>query len=97
MVFTLTIEAGLRAYDRGWDRQGIRLVVFGTVVFAAILTSYRYLSLEMAAHPWVFGPLIMLSMASVIFGYVRTTRRWERAAVPVHLPEQRREPQPELV
>ncbi|WP_405715406.1 DUF5933 domain-containing protein [Streptomyces xanthophaeus] len=97
VVFTLTIEAGLRAYDRGWDRQGIRLVVFGTVVFAAILTSYRYLSLEMAAHPWVFGPLIMLSMASVIFGYVRTTRRWERAAVPVHLPEQRREPQPELV
>ncbi|MGW6872170.1 DUF5933 domain-containing protein [Streptomyces xanthophaeus] len=97
VVFTLTIEAGLRAYDRGWDRQGIRLVVFGTVVFAAILTSYRFLSLEMAAHPWVFGPLIMLSMASVIFGYVRTTRRWERAAVPVHLPEQRREPQPELV
>ncbi|MEU9105688.1 DUF5933 domain-containing protein [Streptomyces xanthophaeus] len=97
VVFTLTIEAGLRAYDRGWDRQGIRLVVFGTVVFAAILTSYRYLSLEMAAHPWVFGPLIMLSMAAVIFGYVRTTRRWERAAVPVHLPEQRREPQPELV
>ncbi|GHI85030.1 phosphatase PAP2 family protein [Streptomyces xanthophaeus] len=97
VVFTLTIEAGLRAYDRGWDRQGIRLVVFGTVVFAAILTSYRYLSSEMAAHPWVFGPLIMLSMASVIFGYVRTTRRWERAAVPVHLPEQRREPQPELV
>ncbi|MFG2752059.1 phosphatase PAP2 family protein [Streptomyces xanthophaeus] len=97
VVFTLTIEAGLRAYDRGWDRQGIRLVVFGTVVFAAILTSYRYLSSEMAAHPWVFGPLIMLSMVSVIFGYVRTTRRWERAAVPVHLPEQRREPQPELV
>ncbi|MGW6937508.1 phosphatase PAP2 family protein [Streptomyces xanthophaeus] len=97
VVFTLTIEAGLRAYDRGWDRQGIRLVVFGTVVFASILTSYRYLSSEMAAHPWVFGPLIMLSMASVIFGYVRTTRRWERAAVPVHLPEQRREPQPELV
>ncbi|MGW7135063.1 DUF5933 domain-containing protein [Streptomyces xanthophaeus] len=97
VVFTLTIEAGLRAYDRGWDRQGIRLVVFGTVVFAAILTSYRYLSSEMAAHPWVFGPLIMLSMASVIFGYVRTTRRWERTAVPVHLPEQRREPQPELV
>ncbi|MFD7097533.1 DUF5933 domain-containing protein [Streptomyces xanthophaeus] len=97
VVFTLTIEAGLRAYDRGWDRQGIRLVVFGTVVFAAILTSYRFLSLEMAAHPWVFGPLLMLSMASVIFGYVRTTRRWERAAVPVHLPEQRREPQPELV
>ncbi|MFD8949708.1 DUF5933 domain-containing protein [Streptomyces xanthophaeus] len=97
VVFTLTIEAGLRAYDRGWDRQGIRLVVFGTVVFAAILTSYRFLSSEMAAHPWVFGPLIMLSMVSVIFGYVRTTRRWERAAVPVHLPEQRREPQPELV
>ncbi|WCD90802.1 hypothetical protein KPP03845_107231 [Streptomyces xanthophaeus] len=97
VVFTLTIEAGLRAYDRGWDRQGIRLVVFGTVVFAAILTSYRYLSSEMAAHPWVFGPLIMLSMVSVIFGYVRTTRRWERAAVPVLLPEQRREPQPELV
>ncbi|MFG2988947.1 phosphatase PAP2 family protein [Streptomyces sp. NPDC048257] len=98
VVFTLTIEAGLRAQARGWDRAGIRLVVHGAVVFAALLVSYRYLSMELAGHPWVFGPLIVLAMASVIYGYVRTTRLWERqAAASAQLPAPRREPQPELV
>ncbi|QES47210.1 hypothetical protein DEJ50_04535 [Streptomyces venezuelae] len=100
VVFTLTIETALRAQARGWDRSGIRLTVYGAVVFAALLVSYRYLSVEMADLPWVFGPLVMLSMISMIYGYVRTTRRWDRtdaAAPAVHLPGQRREQQPELV
>jgi hypothetical protein len=63
VVFTLTIEAALRSQERGWDRSGIQLVAYGTVVFAALLVSYRYLPMEMARHPWVFGPLLMLAMA----------------------------------
>ncbi|MGY0062998.1 phosphatase PAP2 family protein [Streptomyces sp. LZ34] len=93
VVFTLTIEAALRSLDRGWDRSGIQLVTYGTTVFAALLVSYRYLPMEMARHPWVFGPLLILAMASVIYGYVRTTKLWEPKAAPALQPE----PQPELV
>ncbi|MEU8547717.1 phosphatase PAP2 family protein [Streptomyces roseoverticillatus] len=93
VVFTLTIEAALRSQERGWDRSGIQLVAYGTAIFAALLVSYRYLPMEMAEHPWVFGPLLILAMVSVIYGYVRTTKRWEPKAAPVRQPE----PQPELV
>ncbi|MEU9009651.1 phosphatase PAP2 family protein [Streptomyces sp. NPDC048479] len=97
VVFTLTIETALRSLDRGWDRPGIQLVVYGAAVFAALLASYRYLPMEMAEHPWVFGPLLILAMSSVVYGYVRTTKLWERKPASAHLPEPRREPQPELV
>ncbi|MEV6165041.1 phosphatase PAP2 family protein [Streptomyces sp. NPDC052052] len=93
VVFVLTIEAALRSYDRGWDRAGIRLVAYGATVFAALLVSYRFLPLTMAEHPWVFGPLLILAMASVVYGYVRTTTAWEPRATPVRQPE----PQPEPI
>ncbi|WP_367130275.1 MULTISPECIES: phosphatase PAP2 family protein [Streptomyces] len=93
VVFTLTIEAALRAQERGWDRSGIQLVAYGATVFTALLVSYRFLSTEMAETPWVFGPLLILAMVSVILGYVRTTRMWEPKAAPAQQPE----PQPELV
>ncbi|MCF3103223.1 inositol phosphorylceramide synthase [Streptomyces roseoverticillatus] len=93
VVFTLTIEAALRSQERGWDRSGIQLAAYGATVFAALLVSYRYLPMEMAEHPWVFGPLLILAMISVIYGYVRTTKRWEPKAAPARQPE----PQPELV
>ncbi|WP_406165609.1 phosphatase PAP2 family protein [Streptomyces sp. NBC_00996] len=93
VVFTLTIEAALRSLERGWDRSGIQLVAYGATVFAALLASYRYLPMEMAKHSWLFGPLIILAMASVIHGYIRTTKLWEPKAAPVWQPE----PQPEPV
>jgi hypothetical protein len=93
VVFTLTIEAALRSLDRGWDRSGMRLVAYGATVFAALLLAYRYLPVEMARHPWVYGPLLILAMASVMYGYVRTTTSWELKAAPARRPE----PQPELV
>ncbi|MFJ9817889.1 phosphatase PAP2 family protein [Streptomyces sp. NPDC101151] len=93
VVFALTVEAALRSHARGWDRSGIQLVAHGTAVFAAFLVSYRCLPMEMAEHPWVFGPLLVLAMASVIQGYVRTTRLWEPQIPPARQPE----PQPELV
>ncbi|SOR81176.1 MULTISPECIES: phosphatase PAP2 family protein [Streptomyces] len=91
VVFALTIEAALRALDRGWDRPGIQLVTYGATVFAALLVSYRYLPMEMARHPAVFGPLLVLAMSSVIYGYVRTTRQWQPTIAPTRPPE----PQPE--
>ncbi|MFE0172227.1 phosphatase PAP2 family protein [Streptomyces sp. NPDC059002] len=98
VVFTLTIEAALRAITRGWDRSGILLVAYGATVFAAFLTSYRYLSLPMANHPWVFGPLLILAMCSVIYAYARTTKQWDAKPAPVRLPRQTdAQPQPELV
>lgn len=82
VVFTLTIEAALRTYDRGRDRSGILLVAHGTVVFTALLLSFRWLPVQMAQHPWVAGPLLLLATASVILAYVRTTARWTRNPVP---------------
>ncbi|MEV4437433.1 phosphatase PAP2 family protein [Streptomyces sp. NPDC049577] len=93
VVFTLTIETALRAQERGWDRSGIQLVAYGTTIFTAFLVSYRFLPVYMAENPWVFGPLLILAMVSVIYAYVRTTKAWEPKPVPVP----QLEPQPELV
>ncbi|TLS41245.1 inositol phosphorylceramide synthase [Streptomyces montanus] len=93
VVFALTIEEALRSHERGWDRSGIQRVTYGATVFAVLLVSYRYLPMEMARHPWVFGPLLILAMISVVHGYVRTTKLWDLKAAPAQQPE----PQPELV
>lgn len=99
VVFALTVEAAMRAFARGWDRSAVRLVAHGATVFAVLLVSYRWLPEEMAAYPWVAGPLLLLAMASVVFGYLRTTRAWEPQPEPARQPEPPRpaEPQPELV
>ena len=93
VVFALTIEAALRAQARGWDRSGIQLVAHGATVFVALLVVYRFLPMEMARYPWVFGPLLILAMGSVILGFVRTSRLWEPKVPPLRQPD----PQPELV
>ncbi|MFF1381188.1 phosphatase PAP2 family protein [Streptomyces sp. NPDC058308] len=93
VVFAVTIDAALRAHDRGWDRAGIQLVTYGATVFVALLVSYRFIPLEMGRHPWVFGPLLVLATVSVVHRYTRTTKSWEPKVVPA----QSLEPQPELV
>lgn len=93
VVFAVTIEAALRSYDRGWDRSGLQLIAHGTAVFTALLLSARYLPLEMARQPWLFGPLLVLATASVVYAYTRTTRHWRtQPAVPLHRPEPQLEP-----
>ncbi|MFE0799579.1 phosphatase PAP2 family protein [Streptomyces sp. NPDC058812] len=93
VVFAVTIEAALRSLDRGWDRPGIQLVVYGALVFTALLVATRYLPMEMAERPWIFGPLLILAMVSVVYGYVRTTKRWEPTTA---APAQQLEPRLEL-
>ncbi|MGB8939128.1 MAG: phosphatase PAP2 family protein [Streptomyces sp.] len=93
VVFAFTIDAALRSLDRGWDRAGIQLVAYGATVFALLLVSYRFLPMQMATYPWVFGPLLVLAMLSVVQGYVRTTKLWD----PKPLPAKQPEPQPEMV
>jgi hypothetical protein len=93
VVFALTIEAALRSLDRGWDRSGIQLVTYSATVFATLLVSYRYLPVEMAKHPSLFGPLLILAMASVVHGYVQTAKLWDPKTAPARQPE----PHPELV
>ncbi|MFI2641731.1 phosphatase PAP2 family protein [Streptomyces sp. NPDC018610] len=97
VVFALTIEAAMRSFARGWDRSAVQLVAYGTAVFTLLLVSYRFLSEPMAGHPWAFGPLLVLVTASVVLGYLRTTRQWDPKADPAPRPEpQSTEPQPEL-
>lgn len=91
VVFALTVEATLRSLDRGWDRSSTRLVAHGATVFVALLVSYRYLSTQLAERPWVFGPLLVLAMLSVIDGYIRTTRKWEPKPASTWQPERRLE------
>jgi membrane-associated phospholipid phosphatase len=91
VVFTLTIEAALRTYDRGWDRSGLHLVAYGSTVFVALLVSYRWLPEEMARYPWLAGPMLLTAMGSVIYGYARTVGRWEPKAAPLARPERRLE------
>jgi hypothetical protein len=93
VVFALTIEAALRSLDRGWDRAGIQLVVYGTTVFVALLLSYRFLPMEMARYQGVAGSLVILAMISVVYGYKRTTTTWGPTAVAAR----QKEPQPEPV
>ncbi|MGW6291160.1 phosphatase PAP2 family protein [Streptomyces sp. NPDC055058] len=93
VVFVLTVEAALRAHDTGWQRSGVHLVAYGTTVLVALLLSYRFLPLEMARHPWLAGPLLILATASVVYGYVRTTTAWDQpAAAPATRPEAHPEP-----
>jgi hypothetical protein len=92
VVFALTIEAALRSLDRGWDRPGIQLVIYGATVLAALLVSYLYLPMEMARHPAISGPLLILAMTSVIYGYARTAKLREPAVTPTRQPELQPEP-----
>uniref|UniRef100_UPI00292D2776 phosphatase PAP2 family protein n=1 Tax=Clavibacter michiganensis TaxID=28447 RepID=UPI00292D2776 len=39
VVFALTVEAAMRASARGWDGAAVRLVAYGTTVFAVLLVA----------------------------------------------------------
>ncbi|WP_345680474.1 phosphatase PAP2 family protein [Yinghuangia aomiensis] len=91
-VFALTVEAAMRSFARGWDLSSYRLIGYGSVVFVALLVSYRFIPVQMADHPWVFGPLLLLLTASVVYLYMRTTKAWEQPDEPA-APVERQESQ----
>ncbi|GHF29572.1 inositol phosphorylceramide synthase [Streptomyces mashuensis] len=92
VIFTLMIEAALRAQTRDWDRAGLQLAAYAAVVFTTLLLAFRYLPMQIAEHRWFSGPLILLAMLSVIYGYVRVTRQWDPKPAPAPRPELQPEP-----
>ncbi len=82
VVFVLTIEAVLRAQEHGWDRSALKLAGYGAGVFTVMLFMYRYASVEMSRYPVLFGLIVLGAMGSVIYGYVRISKRWEHKSVP---------------
>ncbi|MGP3776610.1 phosphatase PAP2 family protein [Streptomyces sp. SDT5-1] len=98
-VFALSIETAMRAFARGWDRSASLMVGHGAVVLTVLLVAYRCLPSQMAAHPWAFGPLLLLVTGSVVLTYVRTARQWGPQATPPAPPQPKpgtADPQPEL-
>ncbi|MGX1679896.1 phosphatase PAP2 family protein [Streptomyces althioticus] len=93
VVFALTIETAMRCSAHGWDRACVRLVALGTAVFAALLASYRWLPTEMAARPWLYGPLLLLVTGAVIYAYVRTARTARDREPKAEVPGQRPTPE----
>lgn len=72
IVFCLTVEAALRDPERGWGWFRWRLIGGGTVVFAGLLLSYRYLAVAMAESPGISGPAILAAMVAVIVAFHAT-------------------------
>ncbi|MGW6693783.1 DUF5933 domain-containing protein [Rhodococcus sp. NPDC054953] len=72
VVLCLTIEAALREPERGWGWFRVRLVVGGTVAFAALLGGYRYLAVPIAAAPYLSVPLILGVMGAVVVAFHAT-------------------------
>lgn len=71
-VLCLTVESALRAPELGWHRARIQLVAAGTVLFTALLLSFRYLSLWMAEHPVPSGIVLILLVAAYIRAFYNT-------------------------
>jgi hypothetical protein len=68
-VLCLTLDAALHDPERGWGWFRIRLVLGGSAALVGLLLSYRFASVQMAAYPELFGPLLVgvLTVMSVAF------------------------------
>ncbi|QXW04520.1 MULTISPECIES: phosphatase PAP2 family protein [Rhodococcus] len=68
-VLCLTLDAALHDPERGWGWFRIRLVLGGSAILVGLLLSYRFASVQMAAYPELFGPLLVgvLTAMSVAF------------------------------
>ncbi|MDL9938045.1 phosphatase PAP2 family protein [Gordonia sp. ABSL1-1] len=70
-TLSLTIDSALRDPRRGWGSWRIQLVGYGSALFAALLLSYRYMPLQFAGHPWVFGPVLLAALGLLIAMFYR--------------------------
>ncbi|WP_084760413.1 phosphatase PAP2 family protein [Nocardia mangyaensis] len=71
-ILCLTVESALRDPERGWGAFRVRLVAFGTVTFAGLLLSYRYLAVPMADYPITAGAIVLGLLAAVSIAFHTT-------------------------
>ncbi|MDL9937707.1 DUF5933 domain-containing protein [Gordonia sp. ABSL1-1] len=83
-VLCLTIDSALRDPRRGWGWFRIRLVAGGAVLFAALLTSYRYLAPVYADHPIIGGMLLVGALVALAVTYKVTWFPRDNAATDAH-------------
>lgn len=70
-VFALTIESLVRDPERGWDRTRWGLVIGGFALHAAMLLSFRFLSVPMAENRFLSAVLLLGSLATMILAFYR--------------------------
>jgi hypothetical protein len=71
-MLCLTVESALRDPERGWGWFRGRLVLGGSVALASLLLCYRYLAVQMAEYPEVFGAAILAVVAVMSIAFYRT-------------------------
>ncbi len=71
-VLCLTVESALREPERGWGWFRVRLVAGGALTLAALLLSYRYLSVPMAEYSALSGTLVLASLAGLAAAFHAT-------------------------
>ncbi|WP_067547030.1 phosphatase PAP2 family protein [Nocardia crassostreae] len=85
VVLLLAIESALREPERGWDRVRIQLVAAGAVLLAALLLSYRYLSVAYAEYPVPAALVIITLLTAYITAFYRTWFAADREGVRVEV------------
>lgn len=92
-VLCLTVEAALREPVRaeGWSRTG--LVVAGAAFMTALLLCCRYLAVDMARYPWLFGPLMIGALVAFSTAFYATFFARSGSVVWWKLEQQRPEPE----
>lgn len=71
-VLCMTVESALREPARGGVRSRIWLVATGSSFLAAVVVSSRYLAEPMARFPWLFGPLLIVSLVAFSTAFYAT-------------------------
>jgi hypothetical protein len=92
-VLCLTVESMLREPVRaeGWSRAG--LVGAGAAFMSAILLACRYLAVDMARYPWLFGPLMIAALVAFSIAFYATFFAQSASAVWWKLEQSRPEPE----
>ena len=81
-VLCLTVESALREPVRG-SASRMQLVAGGSAFMAVLLFCCRYLPQTMALYPWLFGPLIIGTLAAFAFAFYATFFKAQRYAAVV--------------
>lgn len=80
-LLCLTVESALREPVRGPGPARMQLVAGGSVFLAVLLFCCRYLAQPMALYPWLFGPLIIGTLAAFVAAFYGTFFRPQRDSV----------------